>query len=224
MLLKAQTDLATALGALQRSKPISSQLTSCLSKKVHADKLVDSTSRELQELVLMTEEKRLEHQAAVRNRDDLEEELKRLSLLQSVPTVVPVMPSAANAALLAVLTPDMVNQLQLLMGALQGPGGAAILAATGMGGPPSGDGTATPRVSQSPATPHPKEDRGAGVGAVQGKSRSRSPTDRTAEVPGIRPGGLTIEGLVQLQTVLGMLVAVSAPVQDVDEDMKEDEL
>ena len=59
---------------------------------------------------------------------------------------------------------------------------------------------------------------------MQGKSRSRSPTDRTIEMPGIRPSGLTIEGLVQLQTVLGMLVAVSTPVQDVDEDMKEDEL
>ena len=224
LLLKAQTDLTAALGALQRSKPISSQLTSCLSKKIHADKLVETTARELQELMLLTEEKRLAHEAAMKNKDELEEELQRLSLLNAVPAMGPTQPSAANAALLAVLTPDIVKQLTLLMGALQGPGGAAILAATGNGVPPPGDGSATPRVSQAPTTPQLKEDRGAGTSTVPGKSRSRSPTDRHVEVPGIRPGGLTIEGLVQLQTVLGMLVAVTTPVQDVDEDMKEDEL
>ena len=60
---------------------------------------------------------------------------------------------------------------------------------------------------------------------MPGKSRSRSPTDRKVEASGgSLPGGLQIDGLTQLQLVLGMFVAESTPVQDGDEDMKEDEL
>ena len=127
----------------------------------------------------------------------------------------------------------MMGQLNQLLDLLQGPGNAAISALLGNAlqssghtppTPPPGEGTVTPRAS-CPTTPHSKEDRGAGVGASPGKSRSRSPTERKGEVSGgILPGGLRIDGLVKLQPVLGMIVAKNTPVAEDDADMKEDEL
>ena len=230
MLLTTQKDLASAVGALQRSKPIAAQLTSCLSKKTQADKLVDATSRELVELEAKTEEKRAENRIAIQAQVDLEVELQRLSALNVVPSVGPAAPSAI-AALQSFFTPSMAEQLNLLVNLLLGPEQAAVsallgkvLLPTGLAQAPPGEGTVTPRAS-CPTTPHAKEDRGAGVGAMPGKSRSRSPTERKGEVSvGFLPGGFQIEGLTKLQVMLGLIVAGSTPVEGHDADMKEDEL
>ena len=54
---------------------------------------------------------------------------------------------------------------------------------------------------------------------------SRSPTDRKGDQAGVHHAGLQIDGLTQLQAVLGLFVAECTSVQDNGvEDMKEDEL
>ena len=229
LLTTAQADLASATEALQRSKPISAQLTSCLSKKVHCDKNVELTAKVMKETDELALVNREAYAAAVKAQSELEEELQRLTLLHTAPAPAGAVPAGAAAALLSALTPSMALQLQLLASLLQGPGRAAILAAASPGlepsssGPPQGEGNATPR--PSPTTPPAKDDRGAGPGASGSKARSRSPTDRKGDLAGVHHVGLQIDGLTQLQAVLGLFVAECTSVQDNGvEDMKEDEL
>ena len=224
-----QADLASATEALQRSKPISAQLTSCLSKKVHCDKNVELTAKVMKETDELALVNREAYAAAVKAQSELEEELQRLTLLHTAPAPAGAVPAGAAAALLSALTPSMALQLQLLASLLQGPGRAAILAAASPGlepsssVPPQGEGNATPR--PSPTTPPAKDDRGAGPGTSGSKARSRSPNDRKGDLAGVHHVGFQIDGLTQLQAVLGLFVAECTSVQDNGaEDMKEDEL
>ena len=219
LLLKAQADLTAATEALQRAKPVASQLQACLSRKRQLEKSVAGFAAELAALEEMVKEKRAEHDEATLQLETQEVEFKRLTLLhQEAP---PAGPSncAASAAILALLTPELASNLLVALGLLQnqaGPSSGTVGESLGRGGcplPPSVGGSSTPKAGQGTVTP-----RADVAGNSTPKARSRSPSARAETVEaGTRPGGFTIPGLVELQTVLA-IAANRAALTPVDDD------
>ena len=225
LLDKAQSDLTAASEALQRAKPVASQLQACLSRKRQLEKSVAGLGAELEDLEDQVLEKRTEHEDAVRQLEEQETEFRRLTLLHQVAAPVPAHPCPTTAAIMALLTPELANSLLATLSLIQSqvgaPSGLVGEAASRGGVPPapSGGGTATPKAGQGTVTP-----RVDAAGSSTPKARSRSPSARaeTGEA-GIRPGGFTIPGLVQLQTVLAMAASRAALIP-VDDDSMSTEL
>ena len=231
LLDKAQGDLAAASEALKRAKPVASQLQACLSRKRQLEKSVAGLGAELEDLEDQVQEKRTEHEDAVRQLEEQETEFRRLTLLHQAAAPVAAHSCPTTAAVMALLTPELANSLLVTLSLLQSQVGASssssslsglVGEAVSKGGvppSPSGGGTATPKAGQGTATP-----RVDVAGSSTPKARSRSPSARaeTGEA-GLRPGGFTIPGLVELQTVLAM-VANRAALIPVDDDSMSTEL
>ena len=202
LLLKAQSDLATATEALQRAKPVASQLQSCLSRKRQLEKSVETLGIELASLEEQVRDKKEEHEAEVLLLEAQATELRRLTLLHQEAAPAPVAGCPATAAIMAPLTPEFASNLLLSLGLLQGQIGQGLPPGKASATPtPTGGGTVTPRPPQGTITP-----RVDASGSATPKARSRSPSARAESAEtGARPG-FTIEGLVTLQEVLGLPV------------------
>ena len=78
----------------------------------------------------------------------------------------------------------------------------------------------TPRPGQGATTPRPDP-----AGSATPKARSRSPSARAEAVEtGPRQGGLTIEGLIHLQQVLGLAAGMRPDLIPVEDDAMSAEL
>ena len=226
LLLKAQCDLTAATEALQRAKPVGSQLQACLSRKRQLEKSVAGLGAELEALEDQARDKRAEHEAAVLQLEAQAVELRRLTLLHQEATPVLAPPCPTTAAIMALLTPELATNLLVTLALLQsqvGLGSAAAGAATGKSSippTPTVGGAVTPRPGQGTVTPRPDP-----AGNTTPKARSRSPSARaeTAEA-GTRPGGLTIDGLVLLQQVLGLAAGRRPDLIPVEDDAMSTEL
>ena len=85
--------MTAATEALQRAKPVGSQLQACLSRKSQLEKSVQGLGAELEALEDQVRDKRAEHEAAVLQLDAQAAELHRLKLLHQEAT--PAQPSPA---------------------------------------------------------------------------------------------------------------------------------
>ena len=224
LLDKALSDLTAASESLQRAKPVASQMQACLSRKRQLEKSVAGLGAELATLEEMVQDKRAEHEEAALQLAAQEVEMTRLTLLHQEAPAVATSPCPTTAAIMALLTPELANNLLVTLALLQNQAslGGGFVGETGSkGGPPapSGGGTATPKAGQGTVTP-----RVDAAGSSTPKARSRSPSARAETVEaGTRPSGFTIPGLVALQTVLG-LAASRAALIPVDDDSMSTEL
>ena len=225
LLLKAQGDLTAATEALQRAKPVGSQLQACLSRKRQLEKSVEGLGAELEALEDMVRDKKEEHEAAVIQLEAQAAELRRLTLLshEADPVVTNACPT--TTAIMALLTPELSASLLASLALLQSQAGLVSgpiltgLGKTGIPPTPTGGGTVTPRAGQGAVTP-----RQDAAGSSTPKARSRSPSARAEAVEaGTRPGGL-IEGLVLLQTVLGLAAGRRPELIPVEDDSMSTEL
>ena len=185
LLLKAQSDLTAATEALQRAKPVGSQLQACLSRQRQLEKSVQGLGAELEALEDEVRDKRAEHVEAVRQLEEQAVELRRLTLLHQEAAPVPASPCPTTAAIMALLTPELANNLLVTLALLQNHVGmtsghvGALPSKASVPPTPSGGGTVTPRPGQGSTTPRPDA-----AGSTTPKARSRSPSARaeTAEV------------------------------------------
>ena len=123
----------------------------------------------------------------------------------------------------ALLTPELATNLLVTLSLLQNQSSQGSTTAGKPGAaPPSsgGGGTVTPRAGQGTVTPRPDP-----AGSTTPKARSRSPSARAeAAEAGTRPGGLTIDGLVLLQQVLGLAAGRRPDMIPVEDDAMSTEL
>ena len=226
LLLKAQGDLAAATEALQRAKPVGAQLQACLSRNRQLEKSVAGLGLELEALEGQVQDKRSEHEAAVLQLEAQAAELRRLTLLHQEATPVQPSPCPTTAAIMSLLTPELASSLLASLALLQ----TQVLLSSGAVGPvagkttapptPAAGGSITPRAGQGTVTP-----RVDATGSTTPKARSRSPSAKAeAAEGGTRPGGLTIEGLVLLQQVLGLAAGRRPDLIPVDDDAMSAEL
>ena len=131
LLHKTQCELTAATEALQRAKPVGSQLQACLSRKRQLEKSVEGLGAELEALEDQVRDKRAEHEAAVLQLEAQAAELRRLTLLHQEATPAQAVPCPAAAAIMALLTPELASNLlvslallQTQMGQASGPSGA----------------------------------------------------------------------------------------------------